>query len=205
MIPTNFKYLDFPQVPESIIDDIKGSIKDLHSLGTTHTFQKFKIDSYQIDKIENTYPIDDSFLGLAGDVAVTQYPDLATFIFTKASDNVHDWCRKNILENCTVHIQYFFDGKFFLPHVDLIRNRAYNYLIETGNASTCFWNKRAEYNHLTATPNTFIPYDRIELAEELVIEKNKWHELSVDKIHSVENLNGSRLSISISLVDNPNS
>lgn len=205
MTPTNFKYLNFPQVPQHLIESVYKCLNEQHDIDSTHTFKKFKIDAYQIDKIEESYIIDNTLLGVAGDEAVEKYPDLSTFMFTKAPADIHQWCNDNILEGCTVHIQYFTGGSFFLPHVDLIRNRAYNYLIETGNAVTCFWQPKKEYSHLKATPNTFIPYDRIELVEEITIEKNKWHQLAVDKIHSVEKIKSTRLSLTISLVDNPNS
>lgn len=205
LIPTNFKYLNFPQVPQDLIDSVYKCLNEQHDINSTHTFKKFKIDAYQIDKIEETYTIDNTLLGVAGDEAVEQYPNLSTFVFTKAPEEVRQWCCDNILKDCTVHIQYFTSGNFFLPHVDLIRNRAYNYLIETGDALTCFWRAKNEYAHLQATPNTFIPYDRIELVEEINIEKNRWHQLSVDNIHSVEKIKSNRLSLTISLVDNPSS
>jgi hypothetical protein len=81
-----------------------------------------------------------------------------------------------------------------------MRSCAYNYIIETGgDATTCFWKPKDEFNHLKAYAQTVFPYDRLDLVEEVKIDKGRWHRLDTRQIHSVENLDPTKKRISLSL------
>ena len=87
-----------------------------------------------------------------------------------------------------------------------MRDVAYNYVIEAGGSDvrTCFYRPKIEYAHLDtkADVSTFVPYDRIDLVDQVVFDCDRWHEIKVDNIHSVEDLDPAsiRLSLTLSVV-----
>jgi hypothetical protein len=54
---------------------------------------------------------------------------------------------------------------------------------------------------LTVSPQTYIPHSMIDKVFETIIEPNKWHSLNVSQIHSVENIKGMRVGLSLSVIN----
>ena len=96
-----------------------------------------------------------------------------------------------------VSIQRSYDGNALLPHVDngktsynpsseierkiLDRSIARNYLLTDGNPKTCFYKEM-----------------RIDsIIESVVIPKSTWHDLKVDTLHGVEDIESERISLTI--------
>lgn len=88
------------------------------------------------------------------------------------------------------------------PHVDPsdVRTHCINYtLIKGGDVINRWYNLLPEFQNKVFEPS-FIPYERLEIAETHYLEDHKWYQLNTSVIHSVENVNDVRLTISIPLV-----
>jgi hypothetical protein len=128
------------------------------------------------------------------------------FYFCEVTDNIKTWVNQNISRDINrIHIQIMFGGDFVIPHVDEIRQKAYNYILTTGGSDveTCFYEPKDEFKHLKITAQTYFPKDRLNKTYGITIFPKKWHRLSVNKIHSVENLDPTqrRISLTLSLTD----
>jgi hypothetical protein len=134
--------------------------------------------------------------------------DLASYHFICISEELEKWVKNNINETCKVNAHGFFYGKYFYPHIDFIRHRAINYIIETGGelVETRFYEPKEKYKHLTFLSRSYIPYEKLNLIESVVIKPFKWHSMEVNKIHSVENLdpNKKRVSLTLGIFDQQN-
>lgn len=196
-----FKYLDLPKIPDYLIEVVRKAVKDYHDEIVLKDFNKMHINeniAYQIDK---EYGESTEGLGVPFDTAYKYGNGLATFTMIKIDGPVLDWIHENISNKINgLHIQVI-DGKFVFPHIDMLRNRVWNYTIDSADATTCFYEPKLEYKHLELKPRTYVPYDRVNLIKEYKIEEHRWHELDVSLIHGVENINGVRLALSISFVD----
>lgn len=97
----------------------------------------------------------------------------------KASEKLKEFTRSIFDFKHDVHI-FVLSGD--LPvHKDNTRDTAYNYVLETGGASTNFHNEDKE------------------LIEEHHIERFKWHKLKVDEYHSVTIPEPPRVLVSVSV------
>jgi hypothetical protein len=195
-----FKYIDKPQIPDYIVDIIREQYKDHTDTKTLSDFDKMKINDSIQNEIDKAYGESSEGLGMPFEYSNT-YEGLASFTMIKADDRITQWVRDNVTDELNgVHVQII-DGKYVFPHIDMLRNRAWNYTIDTGDANTCFYDVRPEYSHLKLSPRTYVPYDRVIETHRYKIENHRWHELAVDKIHSVEDIKDVRLALSISFVD----
>jgi len=98
----------------------------------------------------------------------------------KASDKLKEFTKSIFDFEHDVHI-FMLSGD--LPvHKDNARDTAYNYVLETGNASTNFHDE-----------------DKV-LVEENKIEPFKWHKLDVKQFHSVLIPNPPRVLVSVSIL-----
>jgi hypothetical protein len=194
-----FEYIDFPPVPE----DLKRLIlekSETHSSKTINGFNKFYVNERIETAVNQEYPLENLGLGLSLHEA-EKVPDLCEMTMFQL-DELTDWVKDNVSgEFNAVHIQSFDNGKTLFPHVDLIRIKALNYILLTGgDAETVFYAPKKEFSHLIPLPNTYIPFDRIQRINSVVLEQERWHQLDVTKIHTVENLKSKRLSITVSFV-----
>jgi hypothetical protein len=212
MVMSYFTYLDLPSVPgdieQKILDIVERPIRNFHSSDefvqyTIENRNNLNIEASQeiIDAIKNVdYNPKDS-LGFHLSEVWEHFKDLAEFDFLEVSEEINEWARSNINLNIAhVSVQSMYGGKTITPHIDEMRSFAYNYVIERGgDTSTCFWKPKPEYSHLKAYAQTVFPYNRLDLIEEIKIEKGRWHRLDTRQIHSVENLDPSKKRISLSL------
>lgn len=202
-----YEYTNFPKLPQSIIQELYDWF-NLHrpSLVPIEGFDHFKMMPQAHGHVDNEHPLTSELennIGIPTRKAVEFYGnEVCSFSIMPTPPSVNKWIADNIpLKGVHASIQEFTNGKFFIPHRDLLRDVAYNYILETGgdNVKTCFYKPKPEFEHLNVTARTFIPYDRIDLIESTVFEKDQWHKLDVSKIHSVENIDPTTRRFSLTL------
>jgi hypothetical protein len=190
-----FNYCDFPIPPEEIKREVYTAIQD----------KKFQVlDSelllvtdVDIDKLPEPDWTTNIGLPLS---SVKNIPNRAIFYFLETSKLIKEWAYDCIpIKFNDISIQLIKDGSFIIPHVDEVRSTAYNFYFETGDASTCFF--KPKDMSLTVSPQTYIPHSMIDKVFETVIEPNRWHSLNVSQIHSVENIKGMRVGLSLSVIN----
>jgi hypothetical protein len=176
-----FNYLDYPTIPKELEQHILNAVVQ-HRTDKTFTATN-DINKAVTEAYGSTFNIE-----LSGLANMGMFKD----------ELVTEWVCNNITKEVNgVHVQYFENGTFFFPHVDLLRTKAVNYLLSTANAETVFYET---VNNIEIKPNTMIPYNSINPVFKKIIDRHRWHELAVDKIHSVENINGIRIAITVSFV-----
>jgi hypothetical protein len=203
-------YVDLPPVPKYIRDQIIHIVEHpIHNFQNSASFVEYARKNLNIEASQEIidaivgieYNSQDS-LGYHLSDAFKYFDDLANFDFLEVNDEIKKWVRENIdLDVIHISIQSMHSGKTITPHIDEMRNYAYNYIIETGGdkTSTCFWTPKVEYSHLKTYAQTVFPYDRLDLVEKIKIKECAWHKLDTKTIHSVENLDPHKKRISLSL------
>ena len=85
---------------------------------------------------------------------------------------------------------------FYLPHVDKRRFISLNYYTELGgdNVTTSFYNEIGPYD-LSGDSCT---YDDVTPYSNEIYEKDTWYCLDVNRYHSVENINTTRIALALS-------
>ena len=196
-----FKYVDKPQLPQHIIDYVHKRVAEYNVESKLPEFQKMQINDDIIAEIEKHYGTPKEGLGVTFDTAY-KYEGLCNFTMIRAEGELLQWITEHVAPNhCGVHIQVIDNGEYVFPHVDMLRNRVWNYTIDTGDAETSFYKAKPEYEHLPLVPRTYVPYERVDKVETIKIDANRWHELDVSKIHGVEKVKTPRIAISVSFVD----
>jgi hypothetical protein len=176
-------YKDYPQLPAELVVLIKDEVSKRQE--STNKFNVSEDIELAAESVYGKLVTDN--LELDGLAKMNMF----------TLDELTKWVQENIKDTFNaVHVQYFEGGTFFFPHVDLLRSKAVNYLITTADATTSFYTP----NGFTPEPNTVIARDRISLTKRFKIEHNRWHELDVTLVHSVENINGVRIAVTLSLV-----
>jgi hypothetical protein len=202
-------YLNLPPVPEyietAILKLVNNPMQNFHD---SSAFVAYTKSNYNIEASEEIiqaissmeYNSEDS-LGYPLNEAKDRFENLAEFDFLEVTDDIKQWVNDNIPYNVLhISIQSMYNGQTITPHIDEMRNYAYNYIIEDGGSpSTCFWKPRDEFSHLKSYPQTVFSYDRIELIQKIKIPNRSWHRLDTSTIHSVENLDPAKKRISLSL------
>jgi hypothetical protein len=201
------EYTNFPKLPQSIIQELYDWF-NLHraSLVPIEGFDQFRMMPQDHRPVDSEHPLSfevEKDIGIPTRKAVEFYGnEICFFNVMPAPPSVNKWIEDNIpVKGVYASIQEFTNGKFWIPHRDLLRDVAYNYVLETGgdNVKTCFYKPKPEYEHLNVSARTCIPYDRIDLIESTVFEKDQWHKIDVSKIHSVENIDPTKRRFSLSL------
>lgn len=197
-----FKYIDKPRLPTNLVESIIKQATDYHSDIVLPEFNKMQINNSIIDEIEKAYPTAVEGLGVPYDTiynnTVFDYEGLATFTMIKVEGEILDWVLSNVCANINgLHIITMV-GTHVFPHIDLLRSKAWNYVIDSSDAETCFYKPKEEHKHLPIFPRSYIPFERVDKIETIHIEEHKWHELDVTCIHGVENIKGMRILLSIS-------
>lgn len=192
-------YKDLPAVPARVISDVLHTV--YHYANTFDPTNQISADKETVDRFNSQRPeFTDNTLGFPFETSSEYYPETAVFSFIEAPDSLKEWVKTNI-GPYPVNIQIMDSGKYVMPHIDEIRSTALNYIIVTGNGTTCIYEPTEEYKNYIVGPQMVFPKDRINKVHEQTIDINRWHTLDVTKIHGVENLNGSRVSITVSLSD----
>lgn len=185
----NIKYLSIPTLPSNIVKniikivDLQKSTEEIELLNANESIRA------SIEKFKNNKPKD----GLGIDYNEVKFlPDnrtISKFSFLDVDTLITDWVDQFIGKSLSVNIQVMEGGNSVIPHIDEIRIRAYNYIIETGGyAETCFYKIKDEFTNCKIYPQTYLPYGYLNKIEGKIIESHKWHQLNVSNIHSVERL-----------------
>jgi hypothetical protein len=191
-----FNYLDLPPLPNYlerhimslVTESINDSIDDLNIKASAAVLEEVKKFTYNKDDSLG-YPLSEA------------KGSIARFDFLNVDDEISTWVHTNIGTFAYISIQYMHGGKNIPPHVDEIRSNAYNYIIETGNATTSFYQPKKEFDHLRVYPHTTFDLDKLELIEQIKIQPRRWHEINTSMIHGVDNLDYSRVSLSLSIIN----
>lgn len=195
------EYVDFPRVPNNIVDDILDVVNNSDLL-SRRDLQIAAADNVtkEIEKAHASVSFDNN-IGIPLSEIDKIYPDSATFLFLDPPAAALEWATKIFGDETYLHIQAMVNGTFVVPHIDENRKYAYNYLIQADpNTSTNFYKPKAEFCHLSATPATVIPYDRLDVISKQIIQKFKWHRFPTNIIHSVENISRPRIALTVSVV-----
>lgn len=202
-----YTYTNFPKLPPNIIQELYDWF-DLNrpSLVPIEGFNHFKMLPKAHGHVDNEHPLTSELennLGVPTWKAIELYGNtVCSFSIMPTPATVNRWIADNIpLTGVHASIQEFTNGKFFIPHRDLLRDVAYNYILETGGdaVETCFYKPKPEFKHLDVTARTFIPYDRIDLVDSVIFESGQWHKIDVTNIHSVENIDPTKRRFSLTL------
>lgn len=89
------------------------------------------------------------------------------------------------------------------PHCDRGRYVAINYLLQAGgsNVKTCFYKQQRGSDDLTCAANLQI--NNLDFDTEFCVPEQRWHAYNVQYYHSVENIETTRLMLSLVLKSNP--
>jgi hypothetical protein len=124
-----------------------------------------------------------------------------------------DWLNQNIpyLDPSLIVIAQMQTSKETMPsthivHSDIGREFALNYIIDTGGDAVTSWYRenskpitRTKIQGGQQSDSGFVDYNNLEILESAVLEKNKWYLISTNVLHDVDNIVGSRKSISIGI------
>lgn len=112
------------------------------------------------------------------------------------------WFKENNLDSYFWNIQTLRNGDNLNAHRDDRRTHVIMYIIEPGgdNVKTCFYKQLLDKEYPVVQP---IPKEELELVHEQVFQQGKWYKISVQDIHSVENLQSTRLCLTRQIPDIP--
>jgi hypothetical protein len=208
-----YEKINFPKLPQHIINDIITEFDAVRqSFVPIEEYDRFLMLPGLEKDVDQEHPLTlnlENNLGFPSGEAAELYGNTVSyFSVMTASEKVHQWLQENLpLDQVFASIHEFRGGNIFFPHVDLMRQTAYNYVIDTGgdNVETVFYEPKPEFAHLEITPRTCIPYDRIQKVNSVICQQNEWYKLDVTNIHSVENIDNTkrRLNLSLSLFSMP--
>jgi hypothetical protein len=90
------------------------------------------------------------------------------------------------------------------PHCDSLRSVAINYLIKAGgsNVLTCFYKQKRTNQDLTQAEN--VRYQNLQLDSKVMIKENTWVAFDPQTVHSVENVENTRIFFTIMLEQSMN-
>jgi len=119
-----------------------------------------------------------------------------------------DWLKNQIkfIEpwSVLIQIQEHPTGGTHIVHSDIKRKYALNYMIELGDSATTSWYKehgkplhRSKQFGIQQSDGGVVEYKNLETLKSAVFEKHKWYIIATDVLHDVDNVVGTRKSISI--------
>jgi hypothetical protein len=201
------EFYNWPTLPEDIIDDVRKMVEkerpNLKSLSE-------KFDHFYIPENLNITPVIsesyDNELALHPSELNLMYKNtLCDFNVYFGPDSLVQWTEKNLSEyipknlRAVAMVLEFRNGSSYIPHTDISRHGAVNYVVEDGNATTCLYEALDDYKDKKVTAGAMFPYHRLNVVEEHQFPREVWHRLDTNKIHSVEHIQGTRLVITLSL------
>lgn len=200
-------YLQFPNYPD-LPDDLKTEILEIVKIQNFESYDDLLINSTPeiIEMVKDIYGFsaEDSELGYTGIEARKMFPNLVKYHFLDVSEKIKQWIYDNIpVEAASINVQVMADGTTVAPHIDEIRQYALNYLLSTGgDVDLMFYELKDPADSKWVHPQTFVPYDKLEVKEITKVPLHTWHLLPTSKIHSVENVDPTqkRISVTISIL-----
>jgi hypothetical protein len=200
---TYLKKLDIPSLP----DDLNEYFTERsHSL--VQNLQNAEHDVYgNFSQDENTLNyVDDekkyisrfgeiSWVNILGIYDTPERKKLWSFI-----DNQEPWFREYIF---SIGYQFLGPGTHVPPHIDPVKIRKYGilYVLDTGgdNVITKWYKPKNELNHLPVEDCKWIDYNNIECVYEHKLEPFTWYMGNFSEIHSIENLERFRTTLSAAI------
>lgn len=127
----------------------------------------------------------------------------ATYRRFNVPELVSKWVSKNICEDFSqIGVHLMASGGAFSPHTDGgPRMYILNYLIHTGgdNVETKFWQEKGQSLVREGPAMQYSNADNLDLVSSVVVSKGTWSALYGKVIHSISNITGSRIALTIGL------
>jgi hypothetical protein len=196
----DFKYEAYPPLPPELKALILKTIEKEQSNLKSTNIQMNAPDSV-INSITEDVDLTNN-LGWHYSESKSHFPFICDYYVFDVPAEVAIWLRDNVSTE-PANIQVMAGGSHVPPHIDEIRKGALNYVIETGgDVRTVFYNVKNENANENATPFTVIPYEKLDVSNDVDIQTERWHSLDTTRIHSVEGINTlkKRIAISISIM-----
>lgn len=180
-----YKILDLPEIPECLVDIARKKAKQYFN--DNEIINKYILSAHGRELYRNG-----KFIGHSSALGRK-----------KINDDIEQWIMHNITEKFNdVAITVSQDGMSYSgPHIDQSRNFALLYILDQGGDKvlTRFWKTKESEKTFK---NYYNSYDNLELIGEVIFPVNKWCLMDAKTIHSVENLERSRVSVQVSLMEN---
>lgn len=185
----NYKFLNIPHPPQKFIDLALTENIDLY--GPLNTLNHYR----------PTRRIMKNCLSTGEHVTATRY---------SVPDEFRQWIIENIspdVAETSISISSFATDGLLAPHTDRSRRYAVMYVVKQGgpDVRTCFWQEKG-YPQLrdefaTVANDISLPgdYKDLELLESADFGTNQWLILNSKVFHSVEHINGTRISFQFSV------
>lgn len=201
-----YKLADLPSPPKEIIDEIMSVVAThKHIEGQSYLVDPEIHDNSLNERLEEIQRYKNTdwkkCLGLPFKDVEKYDNDSCYFVCLELnSSRILNWISNNIkykIDAASVILIY--GGSKVLPHHDFTRNQL-NCVIECNDDSyNCLYEPKEKFKQLETNAFSFVPYDRLNIIKEEHLEKNKWYFFPCDKIHSVENIQGRRIVISLNI------
>ena len=182
-----YKELDLPPLPTELKDFNFPMLKDVKDIGYGGNFIK-----------------DGKILSSCSYITANAQHELLTSWF---AENLPEFAElKRIYQIQTSRSP---TGGTHIVHSDINRIFALNYIVDTGgdNVLTSWYKeknkplRRSKSSGGRQTDSGAVDYNNLELLESVNFEEHKWYLIATDILHDVDNITGSRSSLSIAFYD----
>jgi len=182
--PVNIK-----SIPDDLVKELLDDFwKIYNSVKPGWYFQQFERTKKNIAYIEGT----DNNIENSGSVSFYQAD-------TNLVNKLLEFYKSEFFMYSNMMYQVVTGGPYIAPHVDdsFYRKQGCLCILVQGgnNVKTNWYLPKKDYADLEIPEATAIPYHNLDLVEEHHLEANKWYFGDFSIIHSVENLEGTRVSI----------
>ena len=120
-----------------------------------------------------------------------------TYHWYKCEEELKQWVRENIKPVLSYEIKKIGLQEMtadILPHKDLSRPFALNYLFRTGDGILSLYNSNHVYK------SGFIGLDKVTEIKRVSVEPFRWHIINTSVLHGVSNIKTPRMSLTIDVV-----
>ena len=197
----DFQYVSYPELPAELKALILETVeKEWNNLQATNI--QMKASESVVSAITEDVDLTNN-LGWHYNESKDHFPFICDYYVFDVPAEVALWLWNNVSTQ-PANIQVMTAGSHVPPHIDEIRKGALNYIIEAGgDVRTVFYNVKEEYAGQNATPFTVIPYEKLDVSNDVDIQAERWHTLDTTRIHSVEGINPvkKRIAITISIIE----
>lgn len=197
-----------PAPTNDVLEDLYGIIRGYKFKDGQDYLREddFEVPTEEIQKeINRVKSIDwNQSIGLPISKVAEYTKDSAYFTYKDATTpKVRKWIDENVpYEVTAANIYIVHGGSKLLPHRDFIKNQL-NFVLEANEESfNRLYVPKEEYKHLDTNAYSFVPYERLDVIQETKLENRKWYFFPCNIIHSVENIKGTRIVLSLSIDDN---
>jgi hypothetical protein len=183
-----YKKLNFPPIPEHIINSLESSLIDNTVVGDIGYGEKHIKNNKQL--VACGYSMGNIVNSELTSWLEENIPDISS--------------RFNILYQTQCSLDNI--PSTHIVHTDRLRLTALNYIIDTGGSDvlTSWYKEEGKNLHrLQKTPGSqsdsgAVDYKNLQLLESVILEKNHWYIIDTRILHDVDNITSTRKSISIS-------